>query len=52
MILHAGTLIQGTSGLLPNKCPDVPLLEAEINKPVYALYELTSETIEIVEGKE
>ena len=31
--------------------PDVPHLEAEINKLVYALYDLTPEEIEIVEGK-
>jgi hypothetical protein len=31
--------------------PDVPRLEAEINKLVYALYDLTPEEIAIVEGK-
>lgn len=30
--------------------PEVPLLEAEIDKLVYALYGLTPEEIEIVEG--
>jgi hypothetical protein len=32
--------------------PDVPRLGAEINKLVYALYDLTPAEIEIVEGKE
>lgn len=32
--------------------PDVPRLEKEINKLVYALYGLTPEEIEIVEGRE
>ena len=31
--------------------PDVPRIEAEINKLVYALYGLTPEEIAIVEGK-
>jgi len=32
--------------------PEVPHLEAEINKPVYVLYNFTPEEIVIVEGKE
>jgi len=32
--------------------PDVPRLEAEINKQVYELYDLTPEEIAIVEGRE
>ncbi len=45
-------IIKRVSNILANPdSPDVPRLEAEINKLVYALYDLTPEEIEIVEGK-
>jgi hypothetical protein len=45
-------IIEGVNKILANPdSPDVPRLEAEINKQVYELYDLTSEEIEIVEGK-
>lgn len=50
----AGTTKPGVMNVAPTKptsCPDVPRLEAEINKLVYTLYDLTPEEIAIVEGK-
>jgi len=45
-------IIERVQTILANPdSPDVPCLEAEINKLVYALYSLTPEEIAIVEGK-
>ena len=45
-------IIDRVQNILANPdSPDVPRLEAEINKLVYDLYDLTKEEIEIVEGQ-
>jgi hypothetical protein len=51
-VAQKAPIIERVQTILANPdSPDVPRLEAEISKLVYALYDLTPEEIEIVEGK-